>query len=168
MTLQGNKRALLQIGVIALGVVLAAGAAGCSKPKRAPVTGTVKLKGGKLVTAGQVSFWANDKLVGSAAIGADGTYSVSDAPVGEDKVTVVTPKPRMGMGGMPRGGAEAPKGLGGMPADKLPEGMKGDPLKAQDVVPVNVKYHELSTTPLTHTVVEGKDPQHWDITDLDP
>jgi hypothetical protein len=168
MTLQGKKRALWRLGALALGAILVVGLAGCGKPKRAQVTGVVKLKGGKPVTSGQVNFWANEKLVGTGQIGPDGTYTVTDAPVGEDKVTVVTPKPRMGMAGMPGRGSEAPKGLGAMPQDKVPEGMKGDPLKAQDVVPVNTKYHEYGTTPLSHTVVDSKEPQKFDILDLDP
>jgi len=146
-----------------LAVALAA-AAGCGKPK-AVVTGKVRLTSGKLVTAGTVSFWSSDNRVGSSAIAPDGSYTVPDAPVGDVKITVVTPPPRMVMGG--RGGGGMPKApgdlAGGMPADKVPEGMSGDAMKPQNVVPVNDIYKDVATTTLTWTVAKSKEPQQYDV-----
>ena len=61
------------------------------------VTGKVKLAANRqLVTAGTVSFWGSDNRVGSSPIAGDGSYPVPDAPVGEVKITIVTPPPRTG------------------------------------------------------------------------
>ncbi len=156
---QSPLRCAAGFGLVAIALVAVGG---CAKPK-AVVTGKVKLANGQLVTAGTVSFWGSDNRVGSSPITGDGSYSVPDAPVGEVKITIITPPPRMG-GGM----AQGPGGLaGGMPADKVPEGMKGDAPQAQNVVYINDRYKELETTTLTWTVEQTKEPQQHDII-LDP
>ncbi len=154
----------LRVGAAGLLAVALVAAGGCSKGK-ATVTGKVKLKDGRPVSVGTISFWGPDNRVGSSALGADGSYTIADAPIGEVKITVVPPPQRIAMAG--RGGMpEAPPGLG-MPADKVPEGMSKDPLKAQQAVPVNDRYKDPSTTPLKWTVASSKAPQEHDI-ELDP
>jgi len=146
-------------GLLALAV---AAAEGCAKPK-AVVNGKVLLANGQPVTAGTVSFWGSDNRVGSAPIGSDGSYSVPDAPVGDVKITLSTPPPRMVMGdkgGMPKAPGDI---AGGMPTDKVPEGMSGGALKPQNVVPIPDKYKDVATTPLTWTVAKSEEPQQHDI-----
>ena len=54
-----------------------------------------------------------------------------------------------------------------MPADKVPEGMKGDAPQGQNVVFINDRFKELETTTLTWTVELSREPQTHDII-LDP
>jgi len=157
-----RKGTLLRAAGFGLLAIAVAAAGGCAKPK-AVVNGKVRLANGQPVTAGTVSFWSSDNRVGSSALGSDGSYSVPDAPVGDVKITVSTPPPRMVMGdkgGMPK----APGDLGGgMPADKVPEGMSGVVMKPQNVVPVPEQYWDVATTTLTWTVASSKAPQEHDI-----
>lgn len=69
-----------------------ASAAGCG-PSTSTVTGKVTLNGAP-VTAGAVTFYGENKFIQSAVIDANGTYHISNAPVGPVKVAVVSSKPR--------------------------------------------------------------------------
>jgi hypothetical protein len=63
---------------------------GCGT-KTASVSGKVTYQG-KTLTSGTVTFYSQDaKLQGSGNIGSDGTYTVTRAPVGKVKATVVVP-----------------------------------------------------------------------------
>jgi hypothetical protein len=147
-------------------VVALVAAGGCGK-KQAVVTGKVTLKDGRPVTAGTVSFFGDENRVATSQIGPDGSYKILDAPVGEVKITVQGPPQRQAMGGSGAKMPEAPPGLGGMPADKIPEGMSKDPLAPGAIVPVNARYQDPKKTPLSWTVAASVSAQEHDIV-LDP
>jgi hypothetical protein len=142
---------------VALCLALAA-LAGCGKG-RATVNGKVTLNG-KPLTTGTVSFIGGPSDTGSGHINADGTYAVPDAPLGDCKVTVQTPRAMGGVQGMPK----PPAGMKGMPKEMLPPGAE-EGSKAVRVVPAPEKYGSPDTTPVTYTVKKGT--QTFDI-DLKP
>ena len=69
---------------------------GCESPKTATVTGTVKINGqampthfnGKQVSSYRVVFAGQDNAFGWSPIGPDGTYTVTNAPVGNVRLTI--------------------------------------------------------------------------------
>jgi hypothetical protein len=146
-----------------LGLALAA-AGGCSSGK-ATVSGKVAFANGTAVPAGTITFWADDGRQAQATLKPDGSYSMGDAPVGEVKVTVETPKPREGMGGGMRGmdPTQSPQGKQGMPADMIPQGEKGLPGDIK-IIPVPDRYRDKSSTPLTYTVTKGTQQHDFTIT----
>jgi hypothetical protein len=125
-------------------------AAGCSKSK-GTITGTVKLKDGTPVSAGTITFWSADNHPSQGTLKSDGSFSVGDVPVGDAKVTVETPPPRMGPVTM----SKPPEGMN-MPADMKPSGgdAPGGDNKVK-VVPVPAKYKNANDTPLSYSVVKG-------------
>jgi hypothetical protein len=72
--------------------VAALAAAGCGGPSPGDASGTVRYNGWPLV-CGSVIFYGSDGLPHAAAIGPDGTYSVTGVPSGEVKVAVVSELP---------------------------------------------------------------------------
>jgi type 1 fimbria pilin len=64
---------------------------GCSKATTAKVTGVVTYKGTPL-TSGVVTFYGEgNNQVASCSIEPNGNYTLTDAPVGTDKITVSVP-----------------------------------------------------------------------------
>jgi hypothetical protein len=120
-------------------ICLAAGI-GCGKPT-ATVTGKVTLNGAP-VTAGAVTFHGEEKFVQSAGIDTNGTYSISNVPVGPVKVTVVPAQPR------------PVRNMPGKTAAKHP-GDKGGP-GAAAVVPIPEKYRDPSQSGLNYTLKSGE------------
>ncbi len=121
---------------------------GCGK-YTGEVSGKVIFKG-KPLPGGIVTFIHPDGRIGQAQIQEDGSYTVSDAPGGDVKVTVVTMKPLPGLPPM-----FAPKGLGGA-------------AKAETVYPagkyvkIPEKWGDKEKSGLTLTVKRGNQP--FDIT----
>jgi hypothetical protein len=75
--------------LLLLGFAAAVFAAGCGEPK-GTVTGVVKYKD-KIVKGGTVTFVSKSgKASGSSSIAEDGTYTVSNIPVGEVQISVET------------------------------------------------------------------------------
>lgn len=64
---------------------------GCG-PATGEVTGKVTFRG-KPVTSGSIILYCPDKRIARGVIGPDGSYSVSDVPVGEAAVAVRSPLP---------------------------------------------------------------------------
>src|SRR6266446_5377533 len=86
------------VGILFLvGLISADAGCGTKYNARAVVKGKVTI-GEKHLTAGTVAFFADGNRSGSGKIEEDGTYTISDAPIGDCKVTVSVPK--MGMAGM--------------------------------------------------------------------
>jgi hypothetical protein len=141
---------LLGLALVALG--------GCGGGK-ATVSGKVALGDGTPVSAGTITFWAGENRSAQATLKPDGTYSMGDAPVGEVKVTVETPRPKAG----PTGMGPAPPGVKGMPPEMVPEEDKGLPGNVK-IVPVPDKYRDKSSTPLTYTVSRGAQQKDFTIT----
>jgi len=132
--------------------------AGCSKSK-GTITGKVTLKDGTPVPVGNITFWgADNRPAGGSQLKSDGTYNIADAPVGDVKVTIETPPPRMGPVNMPK----PPEGMS-MPKEMLPKegGDAADPTKK--VVPVPAKYKTAGDTPLTYTIVKGTQEKNFTL-----
>jgi hypothetical protein len=136
---------------------------GCSDgPGRATVKGKVTL-GDKPVPVGNVMFWGKDNFTASATLDKDGNYSLADAPVGDIKISVQTPK-------LPPGGLDVMKRMKNHPGMK--EGDSVDPNDTskrigimgnipENIVPVPDKYGDPTLSGLTYTVKKGE--QTYDI-----
>jgi hypothetical protein len=68
-------------------LVLALAGAGCSDNRRLAITGTVELQGTRL-TAGIVKFHGPGDHLSMTYLQPDGTFTITDVPPGEVKVTV--------------------------------------------------------------------------------
>ena len=98
--------------LLALATLLAAG---CGRPTRASVSGTVTYKN-QPVGVGRVTFHFDKNQSPSAELKPDGSYTLTDVPVGEAKVTVeAVDFSRMA------GATAAPKGTPVIP-DSSPKG----------------------------------------------
>ena len=133
-------------------------AAGCGPnyKDRAVVSGKVSL-GAANLTAGTVTFTNDDNITGAASINADGTYKMTDAPLGDVTITIAVPKPP------PRG--RPPAWMKDRPVMKPPPGseqMASDPeAVARRIVQIPDKYKDASTSGLTYTVEDRE--QTFDI-----
>jgi hypothetical protein len=129
-------------------VALAAAAAflpGCGKaPTSARVVGAVTAAG-KPVTGGMVRFYSEDGRSVGGQIDSTGRYSVADAPLGENRVTVTTSHLKASR--KPDRFAEMSK----PPEDALP-----DPQAAAVYVEIDPAYESLETTKLSVTVTSGE------------
>jgi hypothetical protein len=120
---------------------------------RATVKGKVTFAN-QPVTAGSVTFYGRDNLLGSATIDKDGNYVMKDAPLGEVKITVTVPTlppggiERMKMGPAKEGKSVDPSGSGKAIAimGTMPD----------RYVPVSEKYAKVATSGLTYTVKKGE------------
>ncbi len=107
--------------------------AGCAKPKGI-VNGKVTFKDGKAVSPGTiVTFWGSDNQMAPAVTGADGAYTVPDAPVGDVQITIV-----------------APAAINTPP----PPGSKGDAVPPK-ILPIPPKYKDKISTPEKYKVEAG-------------
>jgi hypothetical protein len=84
MLSMSRRHRLIVMGVLAALVCSCAG--GCAS-RTATVTGRVTYRG-KPVTNGCVLVYCSDKQIARGNIGADGTYSIPNVPVGSSAVTV--------------------------------------------------------------------------------
>jgi hypothetical protein len=121
-------------------------AAGCDAPK-GTVTGFVKYKD-KIVKGGTVTFVAKGGASGSSPIAEDGSYTVSNIPVGDVQITVETAS--MKPSGMDVGHKYKP------PPGAPPEAAAGMGGKSKDrYVQIPDSYNNPSTSGLTYTVKSG-------------
>jgi hypothetical protein len=149
----GKNRRRSHILVCVVLVLVIGGVSGCGQ-RTGTVYGTVTYKGQPL-TAGTVSFFGADNSVKNAAIGSDGSYRITNAPVGPVKIAVATPPahkvptgPRMApsqMGNPAVGDAGDPK-----PADK------GDASAPREKIPDH--YRDPDKSNLRHDVEPGEHP----------
>jgi hypothetical protein len=139
--------------VLALFLLVLAAPAGCTSKAKGVVTGKVTFNK-RPVTMGNVAFVGENNRTGSGVISRDGTYTVSDAPVGDVKIVVTVPhRPPMMMGRGPNM-PKAPKDMK-MPADMMqPDG--SDLKDPGSQIPVPDKYTKAETTPLSFTVIKGE------------
>jgi hypothetical protein len=139
-------RLRLAVGLLNLTLLCVAG---CGKPV-GKVTGTVKFNNGAPAPAGTiVSFWTTDgKRSYPGTVTEDGSYSAPEAPIGEVKVTLTPPDPKMT--------PVKPK-----PTEKEKEKDKsGSKPAAHPTIPN--KYKDQANTPLKTTVSRGDNT--FDIT----
>jgi len=135
---------------------------GCGAPQRATVKGKVTL-GDKPLPVGNVMFTTKENLTGSAVIDKDGNYVISDAPLGDVKVSVSVPQ-------LPPGGLEMMRRMKNNPGVKETQSVDpNDPSKRigimgdipENIVPIPDKYKDPATSGLTYTVKGGE--QTYDI-----
>jgi len=116
----------------------------------------------KPLTTGTVMFYGKNGMTASASIDGDGNYSMTDAPLGECRVTVTVQ-------GLPADPSVRARLQGKGP--KMPEGPH-DPAKAgaempaatrvpREVVPIDSKYSDPESSGLSFTVKKGE--QTYDI-----
>ena len=105
---------------------------------------------------GTIAFFADGNRSGAGRIEEDGTYTVSDAPIGDVKVTVSVPSIG-GMAGM-MGGKVMPKPPGGGvmkdPNDPGP-GTPSPSIDPKKIVQIPEKYSKVETSGLTFKVEKG-------------
>jgi hypothetical protein len=140
--------------LVLAGLCLAVAACGGSKG-RATVKGQVTI-GGKPLYWGSVVFHGADQKTGSSNIDKNGNYVMTDAPLGDVKVTVTVPSTTPGRGGPP----------GKKPSSKNPTGEMKDPNKPSEgsneafdinkVVPIPEKYSDPDKSGLTYKVEKGE------------
>lgn len=134
--------------------VIASQLVGCGGAARGTVSGKVTLDG-QPVTAGSVSFTNGNSVDNeSAAIQSDGTYSSTNVPTGEVRVSVYVPSAGSAM---PAG---APKLPPSVPADHPQAKMYAD--KAKGTANVPTTYSDPATSGLTVKVDSGSS-QTYDI-----
>lgn len=133
-------RRFAQFLALALWCAGACAMIGCGSggPPTATVSGVVKLHG-KELAEGSVTFVAPDGRTGSSAIKPDGTYAVTDAPVGKAVVLVTAPPPST-LGTLMPGGT-----------------------KARPSVAIPKKYGDKTTSDLKHEVTAGKETFDIDL-----
>jgi hypothetical protein len=142
-------------GCLLLFFVLAVVGCGSNYNARATVRGQVKFFD-KTLTAGTVAFEGSDGRIGSANIDFNGNYEMTDAPIGEVKITVVTPTAaRPGA----KGNFEA-KPPAGMPPMQSPgdvgAGGAAASIDPSKIVSVPGKYAKADTSGLKFTVQPGE------------
>ena len=139
--------------LLLIGLICADAGCGTKYNARAVVKGKVTI-GEKHLTAGTVAFFADGNRSGSGRIDEEGNYTISDAPIGDCKVTVSVPK--MGMAGM----MGAKKDMAGSPTKMQdpndPEkNMTAPAIDPKKIVPIPDKYADAATSGLTFKVEKG-------------
>jgi hypothetical protein len=126
---------------------------------RAVVKGKVTM-GKQALTAGTVTFFGPYDIVSSAVIEEDGTYVMSDAPIGDCKVTVKVNAPPGGFGGGPKSGMPQWAKIAGADESKDPSG-SGSAIPVLGKIPKKViripdKFEKTETSGLTYKVEAGE------------
>jgi hypothetical protein len=150
-------RGLLVVG-LSVGVACGCGGAGSGTGQ---VTGKVSYQG-KPLSVGTVAFFGSNNRVANSLILPDGTYTITNAPMGEVKISVETPpQPTSGgSGGPPKGMMMDPAKFGVKNPDAKKTAMGGQ-LEKHVVVPD--KYKDAQKSGLTYTVKAGEQTHNIDI-----
>jgi hypothetical protein len=139
--------------------------AGCfQKNPNAPgrVSGKVKY-GGKAVPAGNIAFHHPDKGTYRSTLDSDGTYAITDVPTGEMVVTVETESVNPSKKKPTYGGDKGSKMYQErMAAEK---GTAAARVAPQTYLKIPAKYANTKTSPLTMTIVAGRQVKEFDLTD---
>jgi hypothetical protein len=158
-----SSRTVLATRACALALLLFALAApaGCNSKATGVVKGKVTFNN-RPVVMGNVAFVADGGRSGSGVIKPDGTYTVSDAPVGKTKVVVTVPARGPMMGGRGFKMDKPPKDMS-MPGEMKPP--EGSDLKNPGMqIPVPDKYTKAESTPLEFTVTKGEQTHDINLT----
>lgn len=122
-------------------------AAGCG-PAKGTVTGKISYKN-ETLGGGRVTFITPDgNWAEPSAIGEDGTYTITGAPLGPVKITVET-KSVQALAG------KATPGKGGMVPPKDTPRPAHLPQGGGKYVPIPDEYADLEKTPLTYEITKG-------------
>jgi hypothetical protein len=158
-------KAALRLFAVALLLSLAA----CGpKNRQAParVSGMVTYKG-EALKAGSISFFSLDeKGQYNSTIGPDGTYEISDVPVGTYDVAVETESLNPGNKPPVYGGARGAQ-LAGQQAKAMGMGTASpnSPELAGRYKPIPKKYANRKTSGLSATLTGGRQTKSFDLTD---
>jgi hypothetical protein len=127
------------LGYVVTGLLFSAIGCGSGTVGNSTVTGTVSYKG-KPLTVGTIEFYGPAGKVSSSSINPDGTFTVPDAPVGDDTVVVRVPPP----------------------GPKLPPGA---PVLGPQATPVPIprQYSDPKTSHVKQTVAAGKSTVNIDL-----
>lgn len=141
---------------------LALGCGGSNPHAPGNISGSVSYKG-KPVPAGTVQYVTSDGVAYSSPIAKDGTYSITDLPIGELVVVVETDSAKE---------HAAPKGKDvdrRMSHQQQRPGSDGGGAAPEPEAPVYVKipekYGKAKTSPLTYTVKVGRNTNSIELTD---
>jgi hypothetical protein len=165
---EGNRIMLLSFArwrtpLVAVGLLaLVCGLAGCARKGRAVVKGTVTFAN-KPLKFGTVSFFTVDNRVGTTRI-ANGSYTMTDAPIGDVKIVVTLPPPP----GMMMGGSlpKPPPGMGQMkppPGMEPKSGSETPMMDPRDLPRIPAKYTKAETTDLTWKVGKGEQTHNIEL-----
>lgn len=125
MNLPLSTRSAVAFCTLSLAAILLAGCGGTTADSRAIVTGTATYQN-KQLTSGTVKiFNSKAEQISSAILQADGTFTATDIPLGDIKVTVETAGNSIGIAGgkAPPGTPTLPSGSSG-PSVAIPEKFK--------------------------------------------
>jgi hypothetical protein len=140
-------------------------AVGCGKGKKGQLSGEITTSEGRKVTAGTITFHTESGSI-PRPIGADGTYSVNQLPLGEVEVTVETEsanpnvKRQTGADYAKKSGKVLKPGSQGM-SSPMPE--TGGTAEKGEYVPIHPKYRDKKTSPLKFTVSGGKQTENFTV-----
>jgi len=134
--------------------LLALAAAGCGKHATTTVRGKVTF-GNQPVGMGRVIFLAADNTQGTAQLGADGTYTMTDAPVGDVRIAVEIPQRPNIMTQLPPAPWDKPPADGSQPSVPEAEKMKSSTVPTGTWTYIPDKFKDPSTSGLTWTVPAG-------------
>ncbi len=144
--------------VPAIVAVIAAGCGGTNPNAPASISGSVNYKG-KPVPGGSVQFYSTTGTPYSATIGADGTYSVADVPLGDLIVCVETESVNpvhKASAGKDAGRREAMMGDRKPPAGQGGGGSAAPSGDEAKYVKIPDKYAKSKTSPITYPVKPGR------------
>jgi hypothetical protein len=135
-------------------VLITVAGCGAGTSAKAKVKGRVKFFD-KYLNAGTVAFLSKNGQIGSANLDSDGNYEMSDAPVGDVKITVKVPIPPLGPVGK---AAKAPPGVPPMRPPGGDGGIASTPpsIDPRKIVQIPGKYGDADKSGLTYTVEKGE------------
>jgi len=141
--------------------------AGCfQKNPSAPgkVSGKVTY-GGKVVPAGNIAFHHPDKGTYRSTLDSDGTYAITDVPTGEMVVTVETESVNPSKKQPTYGGDKGSNMYKERLAAEQKKGTAAARTPPQTYLKIPAKYANTKTSPLTMTIVAGRQVKEFDLTD---
>lgn len=167
---------LIRLSLLALAVITVSGCGG--KPARTIVKGKVTVAGKGPLTGGAIQFvLASDaKVIGGGQIKADGSYEITEAPVGECKVVIDNTymDTATASKGLPTTGPGFGMGAGGGPKDMSAK--TSAPPKGLDVpggtmsvgtpryIRIDPSFTKADSTPLKTVVTKsGANPADFDV-----
>jgi hypothetical protein len=135
---------------------------GCGGAKgRATVKGQVTI-GGKPLNSGSVGFHGSGDRAGSATIDRNGNFTMSDAPIGDVKISVSVPK-NSGRGVMgPKPSTKNPTGEMKDP-NKPAEGAAEAPIDPAKIVQIPEHYGDPEKSGLTFKVEKGESTHNIEL-----
>jgi len=138
---------MTKMGTVAGAVVACLFLIGCGggEGAKGKITGQATV-GDKPVTAGEIKLHGSNNIMLAAPIQGDGSFTFTDAPVGEVKFSVHPPAAMLG------GGGASPKGVTPVDSGSTSGGVPPNPSKSP---PIPIRYQNAESTDLKMTVKAG-------------